>query len=240
MEWLNNWLKTVIIIILFASFIDLLLPSAKMHRYVKTVVSLFILLTLLTPVLQLLTKNWNVENLLNAAEKQQATAAMRMKQGNGAGGNVDSLEAILQQSDKLRAMNSAKAKQLAEQEMAVAIKQEVSREIAFDVDNVQVTATLDTNDKPNLQTIAIILKPLTITPSPTPGVATKKPIPSVKPVEIKVNIGKSSNGVQAVGAKERTPAMLEAERVVQQLLQRNWGVNNKQIEIIFLNQAEKS
>ncbi|WP_442601222.1 stage III sporulation protein AF [Paenibacillus sp. KN14-4R] len=238
MAWLNSWLKTVIIIILFASFIDLLLPSAKMHRYVKTVVSLFILLTLLTPVIQLFSKNWNVEKLLASAEAQQNNAGNLRKQGSG----MDSVETIMQESERLRAVNSTKAKLLAEQEISETVKQEILKEVAFDVDKVQVTSGLDGDSKPYLQSVAIVLKPLSAAPSPTPTptASLKKPIASVKPVEIKVKIGKSSNGVQAVGANERTPAMHEAEVAIQKLLQRNWGLDTKKVDVIFLNQVEKS
>ncbi|MDT2265204.1 stage III sporulation protein AF [Paenibacillus larvae] len=71
MEWLSGWLKTVITIILLATFVDLLLPSTKLQRYVKTVMSLFILLALLSPVMQLLQRNWNVDQLLSRAEKKR-------------------------------------------------------------------------------------------------------------------------------------------------------------------------
>ena len=41
MDWLAGWLKTVIMVIMLATFVDLLLPSNTMQRYVKTVLSLF-------------------------------------------------------------------------------------------------------------------------------------------------------------------------------------------------------
>lgn len=41
MDWLAGWLKTVIMVIMLATFVDLLLPSNTMQRYVKTVLSLY-------------------------------------------------------------------------------------------------------------------------------------------------------------------------------------------------------
>ena len=93
MDWLAGWLKTVIMVIMLATFVDLLLPSNTMQRYVKTVLSLFILLTLLTPVLQLFQKDWNMDQLLSQAEKEQNEKTM-LAGGFGNQSQMKSLEAI--------------------------------------------------------------------------------------------------------------------------------------------------
>lgn len=54
MAWLGGWLREIVIIVLLAAFVDLLLPSRSMERYVRLVLSLLILLTLLSPVVSLL------------------------------------------------------------------------------------------------------------------------------------------------------------------------------------------
>ncbi|MED4609729.1 stage III sporulation protein AF, partial [Paenibacillus validus] len=54
MDFLSGWLKSVVLVILIATFVDLLLPNQSMQRYVKTVISMFLLLTLLQPLLSLL------------------------------------------------------------------------------------------------------------------------------------------------------------------------------------------
>jgi stage III sporulation protein AF len=63
MEALGGWLKQIILVVLLATFIDLLLPNRTMQRYVRLVVSLFILMTILAPVLQLLGSNANLRML---------------------------------------------------------------------------------------------------------------------------------------------------------------------------------
>lgn len=40
MGWLSDWLKSIIMVILLATFVDILLPNQTMQRYVKTVISL--------------------------------------------------------------------------------------------------------------------------------------------------------------------------------------------------------
>ncbi|WP_458460738.1 stage III sporulation protein AF, partial [Paenibacillus sp.] len=54
MGWLSNWLQELIMIVLLATFVDMLLPNRSMERYVKLVLSLLILLTLLSPITKLL------------------------------------------------------------------------------------------------------------------------------------------------------------------------------------------
>ncbi|GEM_PF-1813196 len=54
LEWLSDWLRQIIAVILLAGIIDLLLPSNAYQRYVRLVIGLIILLTLLSPILRLL------------------------------------------------------------------------------------------------------------------------------------------------------------------------------------------
>jgi stage III sporulation protein AF len=53
MEWLTLWLKKIILLVLLAAFLDLILPSTSLQRYVKMVMGLIILLTILSPVFTL-------------------------------------------------------------------------------------------------------------------------------------------------------------------------------------------
>ncbi|WP_267907848.1 stage III sporulation protein AF [Paenibacillus sp. JZ16] len=62
MDWLGGWLKSVIMVVLFAAFVDLILPGKALERYARLVLSLLILLTLLSPIIALITDppriNW--------------------------------------------------------------------------------------------------------------------------------------------------------------------------------------
>jgi len=53
-DLISAWLKGIILIILFATFMDLLLPSSSMQKYVKLVIGLIIIVTMLTPLLVIL------------------------------------------------------------------------------------------------------------------------------------------------------------------------------------------
>jgi len=50
MQWLTLWLKKIILLVLLAAFLDLILPNTNLQKYVKMVMGLIILLTVLTPL----------------------------------------------------------------------------------------------------------------------------------------------------------------------------------------------
>ena len=58
-DWLAGWLREIVLVVLFAVVADMLLPTNALQRYIKVVISLFILLTILSPVLTLLRSDFN-------------------------------------------------------------------------------------------------------------------------------------------------------------------------------------
>lgn len=54
MALLTDWVRNIVLVVLFASFLELLLPSSGMQRFVRVIMGLMILLTILNPVLDLL------------------------------------------------------------------------------------------------------------------------------------------------------------------------------------------
>ncbi|MFW5433092.1 stage III sporulation protein AF [Paenibacillus apiarius] len=118
MSWLGQWLKEIIMIILLATFIDLLLPNRTMQRYVKLMLSLIILLTLLSPVLKLfdakvtdeLAEQWN---------------AMLSSGTEAAGSDRTSLANIQQQGEQLARERQADALRLAALEIGSRMKEQL-------------------------------------------------------------------------------------------------------------------
>ncbi|MDG5788697.1 stage III sporulation protein AF [Evansella sp. AB-P1] len=51
MSMITAWITNIILLILFASILELLLPNSKMQRYVKLVVGLMLLMVMLQPLL---------------------------------------------------------------------------------------------------------------------------------------------------------------------------------------------
>lgn len=63
MEILQEMVRNIVVIVLITTFLDMLLPSSNMQRFVKVIMGLFILVSLLNPVIYLLDKNEEFEVL---------------------------------------------------------------------------------------------------------------------------------------------------------------------------------
>lgn len=50
----TDWVRNIVLVVLFASFLELLLPTNGMQRFVRVVMGLLILLAILTPVVDVL------------------------------------------------------------------------------------------------------------------------------------------------------------------------------------------
>lgn len=96
---LHHWIKNLILVVLFASFIQLLVPSEPFKRYIRVVMGFFIIITLLHPLLAFLqldpggeipwphsvTSSWEEiqrqgEDIRNRGEEDLVTAIKRERE----------------------------------------------------------------------------------------------------------------------------------------------------------------
>lgn len=102
--WISDWLRDIVLIILLATFVDLLIPNNALQRYVKVVVSLIILLTVLSPVIALLKADFTPESALRqaAAQPDAQTGAQPLPE----------LDAILRDGELMRQEREQQALEL--------------------------------------------------------------------------------------------------------------------------------
>ncbi|MEG6585630.1 stage III sporulation protein AF [Dendrosporobacter sp. 1207_IL3150] len=50
----SDWIKNIIMIVLFASFLELLLPSSSMQKFIRVIIGLFITLAILNPIIDII------------------------------------------------------------------------------------------------------------------------------------------------------------------------------------------
>ncbi|HEY3423284.1 MAG TPA: stage III sporulation protein AF [Negativicutes bacterium] len=48
---ITDWVKNIVLVVLFASFLELLLPNGSMQRFIRVIMGLFIMLAILNPVI---------------------------------------------------------------------------------------------------------------------------------------------------------------------------------------------
>lgn len=127
-EWLSGWLRELILVVLLATFVDMLLPNRSMERYVKLVLSLLILLTLITPLI----------NLLSSDPDARLKEALRDWTKDGGQIQAMTLDDILDEGEKLHKQQDLKAKEWAAKEVADQIKEQIERETELPVESVSV------------------------------------------------------------------------------------------------------
>ncbi|RTE09715.1 stage III sporulation protein AF [Paenibacillus whitsoniae] len=231
MDWLAGWLKTVIMVIMLATFVDLLLPSNTMQRYVKTVLSLFILLTLLSPVLQLFQKDWNLDRLIGQAESQQ-NARAALAQGIGGSASMPALNVIQQDAQKLQNAEQKQTQLLVQTQLANAMKEQLQKETNRRVKDVAVQVQIDNNGKPAIQMVKVTLDDIEAGKKTAPGDRSIAAVEPVKPVEpIRIDRDPSTGVKPATVPDEGTPRLSEDELTkLQGVLTQNWLVHKEQMD----------
>jgi stage III sporulation protein AF len=51
---ITAWVKSIVLVVLFASFLELLLPNGSMQRFIRVIMGLFIMLAILNPVIDVI------------------------------------------------------------------------------------------------------------------------------------------------------------------------------------------
>ncbi|MGM1020663.1 MAG: stage III sporulation protein AF [Bacillota bacterium] len=247
MTWLGGWLKELVLIVLLASFIDMILPSRSMERYVKLVLSLLILLTLLSPVVR----------LLSTSPSELLGRAFNLQRQAETGKNEPTLEEILAKGSKLKQQQEQSSMQWAGQEVAKEIKGQLEQNTGLAIQSVQVTLAQMKQESSNLeagtgiQSVVVKLAKQQAgreekSTNHPPG-ADSKPI-MVEPVAEKaVNIHVEPMPVktsdQEKGAPERANSSAETfdgEKIadtqtfglITGLLHERWGIDSKNVQVL--------
>lgn len=130
-EWLSAWLKQIVILVLIATFLDLLLPNNALDRYVKLVMGLLIILAMLSPILYLLNEEWDFTALNLENHLQQEEGAM------------ESLDRIQQEGESLASGREGIVREQVEQQLAEEIGSEVSERFKRKVIAIDVKLQVD-------------------------------------------------------------------------------------------------
>lgn len=228
MEWLGEWLKSVIMIVMFAAFVDLILPGKSMQRYARLVLSMLILLALLRPVINLLTVS---------PEKQLALELERLDKGRDLPKEAE-LEYILAEAEKLKNVQQSQSLQWAGEEVARQMKDQIAAETKEQVGEVKVVlaAPSEATGSAVITSVLVSLRE-TNDPSITEDATPRDEPTGVKPVDaVRVTVEMNSNSSK--NDKARTEDSIAANKVmearagpVRDLLSSRWNLNPDQIEV---------
>jgi stage III sporulation protein AF len=171
MDFLKEWVTNIILFILLATVIDMLLPNSSMQKYTKMVTGLLLIAIILTPILKLISKDF--ETTMNSIPSYQAPGEKNMKN------SIDLKKKEIQASQHAYIL----------EEMAVQLKKDVKEELmnqyGLEIDKIDL-AVNEESDKAfpeNLQKVTVLLKQpensdKTVEAIKQIEINTEKPLPS--------------------------------------------------------------
>ena len=78
----TSWVKYIIFVVLFASFLELLLPSSNMQRFVRVIMGLFIMMAILNPVIDMVQNRLSLGNQIPVLSANSTNSATMMNEAN--------------------------------------------------------------------------------------------------------------------------------------------------------------
>ncbi len=235
-------MREVIMVVLLATFVDLILPSRSMERYVKLVLSLLILLTLLQPIIKLFTDRPEMK-LSEAFQTQDMNSA------NFTNGKETTLQQILSKAEELKHQQLNQSLQWAGEEVARQMKQQIQEQTGTQIQEVQVQLSLlpatneDEQATPSIASVEVVLQqePQDLqSQSDNDGDSSQQiAITPIAPVQVEVKVepvetdGKSSEESNSDKGSNATLASNDEKTAdIVKLLSKQWNIHSEQIQII--------
>ena len=76
MEWVNSWIQGIIIAVIISTIIEMLLPQGNSKKYIKVVIGVYILFTIVSPPIAKLSGNdFSLSNIIDLDEYVQASSS---------------------------------------------------------------------------------------------------------------------------------------------------------------------
>lgn len=72
-DWISEWIKNIVFVILLATFVDLLLPNTSMQKYARIVLGMLIVLIIITPILELFGNTFSISAITQEFENNYPT-----------------------------------------------------------------------------------------------------------------------------------------------------------------------
>lgn len=226
-DWLSGWLREIVLIVLFAAFVDLLLPNNAFQRYVRTVLGLFILLTLLSPILSLFQQKWDSQKLLASVEQ------LGSRSNDGTFESMRPLQAIMQDAERWRQNDRSEAQRLMELQLAAELQQSIGDAERVRIKQVKLQMSYDNNGTPGMNHMQVVLDHIEAVPAAAKQqgeAAGRRPIGAVEPVHIDIRIGgapvKPNEG-------KLTPEQIAVKQRLFEQLNKQWKLNRDQVTLLY-------
>ncbi|MEF3301936.1 stage III sporulation protein AF [Paenibacillus sp. GYB003] len=235
MAWLSGWLKEIVVVVLLAAFVELLLPNNAYQRYVRTVLGLFILLALLSPLLSLFKQKWDAQKIVASVEQLGDAADSRTFAA------MKPLQAIMQDAERWRQNDRGEAQRLMESELAAELQRSFGNDAGVRVKQVKLQLSYDNNGTPSMKHMQVILDHIQ-RPDSSPSEAEapqRKPIAAVEPVHIDIRVGGTEPKTKPDESK-LTKQQIDAKERMYEQVWRQWQLGRDEVTLLYESELEKA
>lgn len=142
-EALSAWLKQIIIVTLIAAFLDLLLPSSVMQKYVRMVMGLIVVLTMISPLLSVF--HTGVDPVDAILQSVVTT------------GSMPTMGDITEKANQLKQSQHSEALIAWRSQLITLLKDQIRRMYDVQAQTVAIAATSDPNGTPAVTRVDITL-----------------------------------------------------------------------------------
>lgn len=73
-NWINSWMRGIIIAVIISTIIEMILPNGNIKKYIKTVIGVYIIFTIISPVVSKITgKEIDISKYINVQTEKYQT-----------------------------------------------------------------------------------------------------------------------------------------------------------------------
>ncbi|MFC4078228.1 stage III sporulation protein AF [Salinithrix halophila] len=211
-ELVAGWLKPIIILVLIATFMDLLLPNHAMERYVKLVMGLLIILAILSPIFQFLRQDMDLSSLTSG----ESTAGKE---------KTASLETIRREGKAMKKEQDRLVGEEVNKQVARTVQQDVEKRFPVEVVRAQIKMKAEKGGGTTLNKISLMFRPQHLKRNQEDV----RSVDEVEPVTVELDPHKET---ASKGEKETTPEEEGLKSRIRQYLSDTWKLSPKQIQVL--------
>lgn len=214
-DWISNWAGAIIVAVIIGTIIEMILPEGNSKKYIKVVVGVYILFTIVSPVINKVTgKTLEVSEMIDLNKY------------------IDEIKEKEKQQNTIASTNEQNIKDIYLTNLKKDIKSKISMK-GYQVDKIEIE--LEDNENYTLQKIELEVSKLD--ESETEGQNNKEVVNTVEIVnEIKIQVGENSventNTSEASDKKENKKTLSNSEqKKLREYLSNVYEIKEKDIHI---------
>ncbi|SJZ37188.1 stage III sporulation protein AF [Garciella nitratireducens] len=78
-EFLGSWIKNIAVVIIFITFLEILLPNNSMRKYIQAIAGLLVMIVILTPIIEFLNQDIDIQDILSQSYDEMEQIDMENK-----------------------------------------------------------------------------------------------------------------------------------------------------------------